>query len=168
MISIHVPEKYISLYPNILFIILIILCHVYHIPYMYTVGYIINIIVNYGLKLFFRHTIGSAGNRPIPYRLTNSFDTCFDGFPTYIRQANAYGFPSGHAQTVGYFLAFINQFLPWKKWHPFWVGMLLLFSAWLVYTRVAFQRHTVVQVLFGFMFGVAVFQAFHWAAVNFK
>jgi membrane-associated phospholipid phosphatase len=41
----------------------------------------------------------------------------------------------------------------------------LLAAAWLVWTRVAFRRHTPVQVLFGFAFGVAVFQAVQWLIV---
>jgi membrane-associated phospholipid phosphatase len=36
----------------------------------------------------------------------------------------------------------------------------VLVAAWLLWTRVAFRRHTVTQVLFGFAFGGAWFAAF--------
>ena len=164
MISIY--EPYISSYPSILFVVLIVLCHVYHISYMYAGGYLINFIANYGLKLFFRYMIGSAGNRPMPYHPANPFKVLTPS----VGKADAYGFPSGHAQSVGYFLAFMNQVLPWKAWHAGWIVATLIAAAWLMYTRVAFRRHTLVQVVFGFLFGVAVFQAFHWAvtSVNLK
>ena len=151
-------EKYISSYPHIMFIALIVLCHMSHISYVYAAGYIVNIIVNYGLKLFFRSMIGSAGNRPIHYHPTNPFVI---GMTSAIGHANAYGFPSGHAQTVGYFLAFSHQFLPWRAWHPGWIVAALVVAVWLLHTRIAFQRHTLIQVLFGFVFGIAVFRMFY-------
>lgn len=154
-------EKYISSYPHIMFIALIVLCHMNHISYVYVIGYIVNIIANYGLKLGFRSMIGSAGNRPIPYHPTNSFVIRGIGMTSVIGCANAYGFPSGHAQTVGYFLAFLHQFLPWKVWHPVWIIAGLAIAAWLLHTRIAFQRHTPVQVLFGFAFGIAGFRMFY-------
>jgi membrane-associated phospholipid phosphatase len=139
-----------------MFIALIVLCNMYHISYVYAAGYIVNSIVNYGLKMLFRQMIGSAGNRPIPYH-PNAI-----GSMTYvIGRADAYGFPSGHAQTVGYFLAFVHQFLPWRAWHPGWIVAGLVVAGWLMHTRIAFQRHTPVQVLFGFMFGIAVFRIMH-------
>jgi len=153
-------EKYISSYPHIMFIALIVLCHMNHISYVYVIGYIVNIIANYGLKLGFRSMIGSAGNRPIPYHPAPPF--VVGGIITSsVSRANAYGFPSGHAQTVGYFLAFLHQFLPWKVWHPVWIIAALAVAGWLMHTRIAFQRHTPVQVLFGFAFGIAVFRLIH-------
>lgn len=152
-------EKCISSYPHIIFIALIVLCHMNHISYVYAAGYIVNIIVNYGLKLFFRPIIGSAGNRPIPYHPRNPF--VIGGLTSVIGHANAYGFPSGHAQTVGYFLAFVHQWLQWKTWHLWWIVAALVGAGWLLHTRIAFQRHTPVQVLFGFVCGIAVFMIFH-------
>jgi len=158
-------EKCISSYPQMLFIALLILCHVYKISYAYAFGYLVNVPINLGLKLLFRAIIGDAGNRPIPYHAINTFAT-FDTFvklvsPTTIRNADAYGFPSGHAQTVGYFVAFAHQFLPWRTWHITYIIAVLFIALLLMYTRIAFRRHTAVQVLFGFAFGVAVFRAFH-------
>jgi membrane-associated phospholipid phosphatase len=150
-------EKIISSYPQVLFVALIVLCRVYRVSYLYVVGFGANFVANCGLKLFFRRVMGSAGNRPVPYETHNAL------VPFTIRSANAYGFPSGHAQTVGYFLAFAHRVLPWRTWHPAWIVAALLAAAWLMWTRVAFQRHTPVQVLFGFAFGVAVFQAVHQA-----
>jgi membrane-associated phospholipid phosphatase len=108
--------------------------------------------VNYGLKTGFRSIMGDAGNRPMHYPVqTNSL----------VGRANAYGFPSGHAQSVGYFLAFAHQFLPWRAWHPGWIVAAVLVAAWMLHTRVAFRHHTVIQVLFGFGFGVLVFRLLH-------
>lgn len=150
-------EKCISSYPHIMFFAVLILCRVFRIPYVYAAGYIANIVANYGLKLGFREIIGSAGNRPVPYHSANPF--VIGGIITSsVSRANAYGFPSGHAQTVGYFLAFAHQFLPWRAWHPGWIVAALAVAGWLMHTRIAFQRHTPVQVLFGFAFGIAVFR----------
>ena len=162
MSSVH--ETCFSSYPYILFFVLITLCYKYHISYVYAGGYLINFMANYCLKLFFIQMIGSAGNRPIPYHPANPLNV----LTSAVGKADAYGFPSGHAQSVGYFLAFINQFLPWKAWHPGWLVATFIVAIWLLYTRVVFRRHTPIQVLFGFMFGVAVFQAFHWTIINLK
>ena len=152
-------EKCISSYPLGLFIAMIVLCKVYRVSYLYVLGFGANLVANCGLKLFFRRVMGSAGNRPVPYETHNAIQTAVYGA---IRSANAYGFPSGHAQTVGYFVAFAHRVLPWRAWHPAWVVAALLAAAWLMWTRVAFKRHTPVQVLFGFTFGVAVFQSVQW------
>ena len=149
-------EQWMNAYPQVLFVALIVLCRVYNVSYMYVLGYLLNTLVNCGLKLFFHSTIGSAGNRPIPYRSPNPFMGNLD----FIDCANRYGFPSGHAQSVGYVVAFAHQVLPWRSWHPAWVVAGALAAAWLMWTRVAFRRHTVIQVLFGFAFGLAWFAAF--------
>ena len=152
-------EKCISSYPYIMFFALVILCRMYHVSYVYAAGYIVNTVTNYGLKLFFRDMMGSAGNRPTPYHPATPF--VVGGILTSsVSRANAYGFPSGHAQSVGYFLAFAHQFLPWRAWHPGWIVAALAVAGWLMHTRIALQRHTPVQVLFGFAFGIAVFQGF--------
>jgi membrane-associated phospholipid phosphatase len=129
------------------------------VSYLYVLGFGANLVANCGLKLFFRRVMGSAGNRPVPYETHNAIQPAVYGA---IRSANAYGFPSGHAQTVGYFVAFAHRVLPWRAWHPAWVVAALLAAAWLMWTRVEFKRHTPVQVLFGFTFGVAVFQSVQW------
>lgn len=145
-------KKCIELYPYMLFILILALCHARQISYAYAIGNIINTCVNFGLKTGFRSLIGDAGNRPIPYHVqTNSL----------IDQANTYGFPSGHAQSVGYFVAFVHQFLPWREWHPVWIISAWMIAGWLLYTRVAFRRHTIIQVLAGFGFGILVFQLIH-------
>jgi membrane-associated phospholipid phosphatase len=151
-------ENLMNAYPQVLFVALIILCRVHNVSYVYVLGYLLNALVNYGLKLFFHSTIESAGNRPIPYRSPNIFP--FMGNIGFIDCANRYGFPSGHAQSVGYAVAFVHQVLPWRLWHPAWVVAGVLAVAWLMWTRVAFRRHTVTQVLFGFAFGVAWFAVF--------
>lgn len=155
-------ENYVSSYPQVLFIAVIILCKVYRISYVYVLGFIADLVANCGLKLFFHSVIGSAGNRPVPYETKNAIQHAFCSAFPFIRRANAYGFPSGHAQTVGYFVAFVHRCLPWQTWHPAWVIAALLAAAWLVWTRVTFRRHTPIQVAFGFAFGVAVFQSVQW------
>jgi membrane-associated phospholipid phosphatase len=142
-----------KLYPQLLLIVIIALCHVRQISYVYAIGYIINTCVNFALKIGFRALIGDAGNRPsVPYLIqTNSI----------IDQVNSYGFPSGHAQSVGYFVAFVHQFWQWSAWHPVWIIAGLMIASWLLHTRVAFQQHTIVQVLTGFGFGIMVFQLVH-------
>jgi len=146
-------KKCMGLYPQLLFIAIIALCHVRQISYAYAIGYIVNDCVNYGLKTGFRSVMGDAGNRPMPYYPVQPHS--LGG------RADAYGFPSGHAQSVGYFLAFAHQFLPWRAWHPGWIVAAVLVAAWLLHARVAFRRHTGIQVLAGFGFGVLVFRLLH-------
>ena len=142
-------ENIISSYLQMFMFVIIALCHMYQISYAYAIGYIVNCGVNYGLKIGFRSFMGDAGNRPIPYPIQIN---------SLIDRPSTYGFPSGHAQSVGYFLAFAHQFLPWRSWHLGWIVAFLIAAAWLMYTRVAFRRHTSTQVLFGFVFGILVFR----------
>lgn len=156
-------DNCISSYPHLLFFALIAMCHAYHVSYAYAfIGYIGNSIVNGGLKQGFRHMIGDAGSRPVPYHPFNAFDNAITALWPEHKNNSAYGFPSGHAQSVGYFMAFVHRFLPWRTWHPVWVVAALAFALCLMYTRIAFRRHTAVQVLFGFAFGVVTFRAFDW------
>jgi membrane-associated phospholipid phosphatase len=151
-----VYEKCMNSYPLVLFAALIGVCMSRRLTYLYAVGYAANTVANYGLKLFFRQLIGPIGNRPLPYRPHNPL-TPIPLIGNSVRNADSYGFPSGHAQSVGYFLAFAHHVLPWRSWHAV-IGLLL--AAWLLYTRVAFRRHTPVQVIAGFAFGAAFFHAF--------
>lgn len=157
-------EKCISCYPQVILFVLIALCYKYHVSYAYVyIGYIVNLLFNGLLKHVFRHIIGDAGNRPVPHTPSGVINDAINAIlPKYVR-IDAYGFPSGHAQSVGYFVAFAHQFLPWRTWHPVSVVAALAFAIFLMHTRIAFRRHTAVQVLFGFAFGVATFRAFHWA-----
>lgn len=146
-------KKYMELYPEILLIVIIALCHARQISYAYAIGYIINVCVNLALKIGFQAFMGDAGNRPSgPYLIQSN---------SLIDRANSYGFPSGHAQSVGYFVAFVHQFWQWSAWHPIWIVAGLMIVSWLLHTRVAFQKHTIVQVLSGFGFGILVFQLVH-------
>ena len=155
-------KKCISSYPQVMFFALLILCHVYRASYAYAlIGYIGNSIVNVGLKQMFRYTIGDIGNRPVPYHPSGTFDNMISKIWPEHKNNTAYGFPSGHAQSVGYFMAFCYQFLPWRTWHLSWIVASLAVAMFLMHTRIAFRRHTTVQVLFGFAFGVATFCAFH-------
>ena len=156
-------EKCIGLYPQLIFFVLLILCHVYHVSYAYAlIGYIGNSVVNGVLKQGFRYAIGDAGNRPVPYHPANTFDDAVATIWPAHKNNNAYGFPSGHAQSVGYFVAFVHQFLPWRTWHPVWIIAALAVALILMWSRITFRRHTATQVLFGFAFGVATFRAFYW------
>jgi membrane-associated phospholipid phosphatase len=152
----------ISLYPQMLFFVLIILCRVTRVSYAYAfLGYIGNSFVNCGLKQVFRHMIGDAGNRPVPHYPTTALDSAVITIWPQYKNNNAYGFPSGHAQSVGYFVAFAHQFLPWRTWHPVWIAAALSIALVLMWSRVVYRRHTATQVLFGFAFGIAFFRAFH-------
>ena len=102
-------EKCISTYPQLLLFALIIMCYAYHVSYAYAfIGYIGNSIINGVLKQGFRSILGDAGNRPVPYHLTNKFDDAVIAVWPEHKNNSAYGFPSGHAQSVGYFVAFAH------------------------------------------------------------
>jgi membrane-associated phospholipid phosphatase len=157
-------EKCMGSYPQALFFVLILLCYVYRVSYAYAfVGYIGNSIINGILKQTFRALIGDAGSRPVPHHSTGPFDDVIAAVWPEHENNTAYGFPSGHAQSIGYILAFVHQFLPWRSWHPAGIIATLGIAAFLMYTRIYYKRHTLVQVLFGFLFGVATFRAFHSA-----
>jgi len=160
MVSMH--ERCVSSHPQLLFFALIIMCRVYHVSYVYAFfGYIGNTIANGALKQWFRRVIGDAGNRPVPHHPKTAFDTAIVAIWPQYKNNNAYGFPSGHAQSVGYFVAFAYQFLPWRTWHPAWIAAALSIALVLMWSRVVYRRHTATQVLFGFAFGIAFFRAFH-------
>jgi len=155
-------EKCISLYPQVLFFVLLLLCHMYHLSYAYAlIGYIGNSVVNGALKQLFRSLIGQAGDRPVPHAAVGAFDDLIISIWPQHAQNRAYGFPSGHAQSIGYVSAFLHQFF-WKKWHPLAIISHILIASYLLDTRISYKRHTFIQVLFGFLFGIAVFHMFHW------
>lgn len=155
-------EKIISLYPQVMFFVLLIICYTYHLSYSYAlIGYIGNSIVNGVLKQSFRSLIGNEGNRPVPYHSSNMFDNLIVLVWPEHANNHAYGFPSGHAQSIGYFLAFVHEFL-WKRWNSIALITVIMTALCLMYTRILYNRHTFNQVLFGFLFGVATFHAFHW------
>ena len=155
-------ENCISLYPQVLFFVLLLWCYAYHISYAYAfIGYIGNSVVNGILKQTFRSLIGEAGNRPIPHEPIGAFDNLIISVWPEHAQNRAYGFPSGHAQSIGYVLAFVHQFL-WKKWHPLALIALLIVSLHLMHTRIFYKRHTFIQVLVGGLCGIATFRMFHW------
>ena len=156
-------ENVVSLYPQLLFFVLICLCYVRNVSYAYAfVGYIGNSIMNAALKQMFRNLIGDAGKRPMPYHSTNMYDKVISSIWVNYHENQLYGFPSGHAQSIGYYLAFVYHFFPWKSWNPFVNVAHLMFAIYLLYTRISFKRHTFIQVLFGFLFGVVAFYAFDW------
>lgn len=156
-------ENAISAYPQLLFFVVLVLCYVKNISYAYAfIGYIGNSIVNVVLKQMFRNLIGDAGKRPIPHYSTNVFDKFISlGWSKY-NEAVSYGFPSGHAQSMGYYLAFVYHFFPWKSWNPLANAAHLIIAGYLIHTRILFMQHTFIQILFGFLFGVMVFYAFDW------
>jgi len=160
-------EKIISLYPQFLFVVLLYLCYARDISYAYAlIGYPGNSIVNGLLKQMFRNVIGHAGDRPEPHHSSNGFDSFIASVWPQHKANTAYGFPSGHAQSMGYYLAFVHHFFPWRSWHPVAIFAHLIIATFLMQTRIAFRRHTFVQVLFGFLFGIVFFHVFHWFKVQ--
>jgi membrane-associated phospholipid phosphatase len=142
------------------YIILLILLYFNNISYNYIFKLFINdLIINKTLtNLIFKPLIGNktipilgTGIRPPGAMNCGSFrDNLFNS--TIIPSiSKSYGFPSGHAQTMGYFMTFIYSHF---RNNPLIFLPFLLYSIYISYTRVQLGCHTVQQVIAGYIFGI--------------
>ena len=144
----------------ITYIIILILSYTYNISYNYIFKLLINnIILNRILKnIIFKPLIGNKnipilgiGIRPPGAINCGQFkDNLFNSkiIPSI---SKSYGLPSGHSQTMGYFMTFIYSHFRNK---PLIFLPFLLYSIYIPYTRVQLGCNTVQQVIIGYIFGI--------------
>ena len=77
--------------------------------------------------------------------------------------SKSYGFPSGHSQIAGYFMAFIyNNFT--KNYYILIPS--LIYSLYSAYSRVLLGCHTIQQVIFGYSFGIISYYLLKFIYLN--
>jgi membrane-associated phospholipid phosphatase len=122
--------------------------------YYYITGFVINMLVNNGLKLIIREP------RPVVNK------ELFNIMKQSSRGADPmeYGMPSGHAQSVAFsssFVFFLIQGVPHLSW---WLVVFSVFSLITMAQRVIKKDHSVAQVIVGAIVGSIVgFLAFAWS-----
>jgi hypothetical protein len=122
--------------------------------YYYITGFVINMLVNSGLKLIIKEP------RPVLDR------ELFNIMKHSSRGANPdeYGMPSGHAQSVAFsssFVFFLIQGVPHLSW---WLVVFSILSLITMAQRVIKKDHSLTQVIVGAIVGSIVgFLAFAWS-----
>lgn len=120
---------------------------------IFTVGFVINLFINFAVKL--------AIKQPRP-KGDETDDKKYEfGTATGKRQgADRYGMPSGHAQTIGYILAFMSPIFTSTRDSVFpyiyWFAGYIAVATTTVFQRIAYHHHTALQVAVGLAIGVVV------------
>jgi membrane-associated phospholipid phosphatase len=132
--------------PYILLIITIyLLWNKQNLLFYYLIGFFINVILNVVLKGFFKQPRPSDDPKLFKISLKTGNESIFkDKIPF-----NIYGMPSGHAQTTFYNTIFIWFALKNKNVFILYC----LFSLFVIYQRIYFSYHTVIQVIAGSLIG---------------
>lgn len=127
--------------PVILFIISIFLLQ-NKMKYLqiYIIGSILNNVLNAILKYAIKEPRPSKDSRILEIAIANEKFVSFD----------KYGMPSGHAQNCGFNLAFITLVLN----NSFITGFYLVISFISLYQRYKYSKHTILQLIIGFMLGL--------------
>ena len=152
--------------PYIMLIIVSILCYVYKLPYTYPIKFLLNgavsnrILKNYIFKPLLKNNsypfIGT-GIRPKNAMNCGIFRDNFFDNKREIKISSSYGFPSGHSQSAGYFMAFIHKYF---KNSPIIYYSSLIYSIYIPYTRIILNCHTIQQIISGYIFGIITFYLF--------
>ena len=147
----------------VLMIIIFILSKKNNIPLMFLLKFKLSIfIINPVLKyLIFRPILGDKifpligrGTRPDGAKNCSIIRENLFNNKIISKISTSYGFPSGHSQSAGFFMAFIYKFFKNDKMILY---LSLVYSLYIPYTRVQLGCHTIQQTIFGYIFGVIVF-----------
>ena len=101
----------------------------------YVIIFIINRLINNYLKNFFKQ---DRPKNPKKFLDDDQFSK------------KKYGFPSGHTQLT--FFSVIYAYLVTNKFYP-WILLLLSISAIVIYERLVFRNHTLLQLISGALVG---------------
>jgi membrane-associated phospholipid phosphatase len=120
--------------------------------YFYIGGTIINIIINFILKVLFKD--------PRPNENKELFELVLNNGKTL--DINKYGMPSGHVQCVAFSCIYIYLVLDniYVLWFYLFVSILTAFQ------RYKYNMHTLFQILIGFMVGLIIGYFFFRSAQN--
>ena len=113
--------------------------------FYYLVGFLVNALLNIFLKYIFKQPRPSDDTNLFKISLKTGNESIFKNKIPF----NIYGMPSGHAQTTFYSTIFIWFALKNKKIFTLY----FLFSLFVIYQRIYFSYHTVIQVIAGSLIG---------------
>ena len=117
--NIIIPDDINRMFPIIMFIINLVLTITYKLPFYNIFNFYLDNQINHFLKNnVFKKIIGNSkllilgyGKRPNSAMNCGNFRDNFFNSSIKPKLSKSYGFPSGHSQTAGYFIAFIyNNF----------------------------------------------------------
>jgi membrane-associated phospholipid phosphatase len=140
--DLYLLRDYIGLYtPIILFIFTIFLLrNMTTYLYFFTCGYILNNILNIGLKLFIKEPRPSKDQKAIEIGIVNGARISFDKF----------GMPSGHAQNCGYCLLFTIMTI-----NDTFINIIyIIITIICLFQRYLYNNHTFLQLIIGFIIGI--------------
>lgn len=157
--NIILPDDIDRLSPIIMLIIVIVLTINNKLSFSYTISYLLNDTINKILKNYiFKPVMGNndfnifgKGTRPDGAINCGLFREDFFDSSIVPKLATSYGFPSGHAQSSGFFATFIHQKF---KNNPIIYYPLMLYSLYIPYTRLKLGCHTIQQVIVGYIYGI--------------
>jgi membrane-associated phospholipid phosphatase len=157
--NIILPDDIDRLSPRIMLIIIIILTINSKLSFSYTINYLLNDLINKILKIYiFEPIMGNnnfyifgKGTRPEGAINCGIFREDFFDSSVVPKLAISYGFPSGHAQSSGFFATFIHEKF---KNNPLIYYPLMLYSLYIPYTRLKLGCHTIQQVIVGYIYGI--------------
>lgn len=139
-------HDYIGLFaPTILLLLSILFLFDKKIYMLYfVIGFVINNMLNVILKLLIKEP---RPNKDYNILTENGKRLYFD----------KYGMPSGHAQLCGFALAYITLVLN----NPYISGLYLLVSILSLIQRYKYNKHTILQLIVGFVIGILVGYIFY-------
>ena len=111
----------------------------------YIIGFFINILINICLKLIFKQPRPSDDKKLFNIISKPENQTLFKNKNSF----DIYGMPSGHAQRTFYSVVFIWFALKNKNYFILY----LLFSLFIIFQRIYFNYHTIIQVIIGVLIG---------------
>lgn len=131
--------------------IIVILCSILYLInkptylFFYTIGTIINIILNLTLKYIIKDNRPSVSEKEKKIiTLANKND--------YFNSIDKYGMPSGHAQSLGFSIGFMYIFI--KKSYLLWIYIII--SCITLIQRYINNKHTILQLLIGYVIGMII------------
>lgn len=157
--NIILPDDIDRLSPRIMLIIIIILTINSKLSFSYTINYLLNDLINKIFKIYIfeplmgdnNFNIFGKGTRPDGAINCGIFREDFFDSSVVPKLATSYGFPSGHAQSSGFFATFIHEKF---KNNPLIYYPLMLYSLYIPYTRLKLGCHTIQQVIVGYIYGI--------------
>lgn len=142
----------------IMMVLVGVLSFMNNISLTFVIKYLLNGQINYFLKQGFKYVMGDdefpiigTGTRPNGAINCGNFRDNFFDKNIVPGPTTSYGFPSGHAQSCGFFATFIHSYF---RHNPLIYYPFILYSLYIPYTRLEFGCHTIQQVIFGYICGI--------------
>ena len=170
--NVILPDDLNRMFPIIMLIVNIILTILFNLPIYNIINFYFNFKINNILKNnVFKHFMKNSklpilgyGIRPKGASDCGNFRASLFNSSIKPKLSTSYGFPSGHSQTAGFFIAFI-----YKNFSNNYNILLpsLIYSLYSAYSRVILGCHTIEQVIFGYIFGIISYYLLEFIYLNF-